>query len=52
VANSDFHRPKHLYSWKTLLRADRNWPSIRRTLRANVDVGLMLFRPAEVARAV
>ena len=25
VANSDFHKPKHLYSWKTLLRCEKNW---------------------------
>ena len=27
VANSDFHKPKHLYSWKTLLRCEKNWPA-------------------------
>jgi predicted metal-dependent phosphoesterase TrpH len=44
VANSDFHKPKHLYSWKTLLRAEKNWESIAAALRANVDVALTLFR--------
>ncbi len=44
VANSDFHKPKHLYSWKTLLRCDKTWPSVRDALRANVDVALTLFR--------
>jgi predicted metal-dependent phosphoesterase TrpH len=44
VANSDFHKPKHLYSWKTLLKADKNWPSISAALRANVDVALTLYR--------
>ena len=44
VANSDFHKPKHLYSWKTLLKAEKNWPSIAAALRANVDVALTLFR--------
>ena len=29
VANSDFHKPKHLYSWKTLVRAEKNWPAMR-----------------------
>ena len=24
IANSDFHRPRHLYSWKTLVRAGRS----------------------------
>jgi len=44
VANSDFHKPKHLYSWKTLLRAEKNWEAIAAALRANVDVALTLFR--------
>jgi predicted metal-dependent phosphoesterase TrpH len=44
VASSDFHKPKHLYSWKTLVRCDKNWPAIRRALRSNVDVALTLFR--------
>lgn len=44
VANSDFHKPKHLYSWKTLVRAEKNWPAVRQALRANVDIALTLFR--------
>ncbi len=44
VANSDFHKEKHLYSWKTLLRCQKDWPSIKETLRANTDVAITLFR--------
>jgi hypothetical protein len=44
VASSDFHKPKHLYSWKTLLRCGKDWPSVRQALRDNVDVALTLFR--------
>jgi hypothetical protein len=44
VANSAFHKPKHLYSWKTLLRCAKNWPAIAAALRANVDVALTLYR--------
>jgi predicted metal-dependent phosphoesterase TrpH len=44
VASSDFHKAKHLYSWKTLLRCDKNWDAIARTLRSNIDVALTLFR--------
>ena len=47
VANSDFHKPKHLYSWKTLLRCDKHWPDIKRALRSNVDIALTLFRNGE-----
>ena len=46
VANSDFHKPKHLYSWKTLVRAAKNWDAIASALRANVDIALTLYRRA------
>ena len=42
--SSDFRKPKHLYSWKTLVRAAKNWPAIREALRQNVDVALTLYR--------
>ena len=44
VANSDFHKEKHLYSWKTLLRCKKDWDAIAATFRANVDVALTLYR--------
>jgi predicted metal-dependent phosphoesterase TrpH len=44
IANSDFHKAKHLYSWKTLLRCEKQWDDIAATLRANVDVAVMLYR--------
>jgi predicted metal-dependent phosphoesterase TrpH len=44
VANSDFHQARHLYSWKTLLKAKKEWSAIARALRENVDVALTLFR--------
>lgn len=45
VANSDFHKAKHLYSWKTLLRCEKEWPAINRALKENVDIAITLFRP-------
>jgi predicted metal-dependent phosphoesterase TrpH len=44
VASSDFHKAKHLYSWKTLLRCEKDWPAIKDALRRNVDVALTLYR--------
>jgi 3',5'-nucleoside bisphosphate phosphatase len=44
VASSDFHKPKHLYSWKTLLRCEKKWETMASALRANVDVALTLYR--------
>lgn len=49
VANSDFHKPKHLYSWKTLVKAEKSWPAVARALRANVDIALTLFRNGQWA---
>ena len=40
VANSDFH----LYSGKTLVRAEKTWPAIKDALRQNVDIALTLYR--------
>lgn len=51
IANSDFHKAKHLYSWKTLLRCEKNWDAIAKTLRANVDVALTLYRNGSWAAA-
>jgi predicted metal-dependent phosphoesterase TrpH len=51
VASSDFHKTKHLYSWKTLLKADKHWPAIASALRANVDVALTLYRNGSWAAA-
>lgn len=44
IANSDFHKPKHLYSWKTLVRCQKEWDSIATALRSNIDVALTLYR--------
>jgi hypothetical protein len=44
VASSDFHKPKHLYSWKTLLRCRKDWDAIKAALKANVDVAITLYR--------
>lgn len=44
IPDEILHKPKHLYSWKTLLRCEKHWPAIRRALRSNVDVALTLYR--------
>lgn len=49
IANSDFHKAKHLYSWKTLLKADKHWPAVAAALRANIDVALTLYRNGAAA---
>jgi 3',5'-nucleoside bisphosphate phosphatase len=44
VANSDFHKPKHLYSWKTLVKAAKTWPAVKTALKANIDIAITLYR--------
>ena len=39
-----FTRPKHLYSWKTLVRSAKTWPAVKAALKANVDIAITLFR--------
>jgi predicted metal-dependent phosphoesterase TrpH len=51
VANSDFHKPKHLYSWKTLIRSEKTWPAIKSALCDNTNVALMLYRKDEASAA-
>ncbi|MBF0463601.1 MAG: PHP domain-containing protein [Nitrospirae bacterium] len=44
IANSDFHKPKHLFSWKTLLNCANNIDSIKQCIRHNKGVAVTLFR--------
>jgi len=44
IANSDFHRPRHLYSWKTLLNCEKDAESVKQCIRLNKGVAITLFR--------
>jgi predicted metal-dependent phosphoesterase TrpH len=44
IANSDFHEHRHLFSWKTLLRCDKNPEAIKTAIRDNGNVSIYLFR--------
>ena len=44
VANSDFHKRAHLFSWKTLVRCEKQWPAVKLALRRNVNVAITLYR--------
>jgi hypothetical protein len=44
LANSDFHKPKHIYSWKTLLHCDKEPDAIKDCIRRNEHVSLILYR--------
>jgi processive 1,2-diacylglycerol beta-glucosyltransferase len=44
VANSDFHRPKHIFSWKTVLFCEKDPETIKQCIRVNRDVSITLYR--------
>lgn len=44
IANSDFHQPRHLYSWKTLLRCEKNVEAVKEAIKSNIGVSIYLFR--------
>ncbi len=44
IANSDFHKPKHIRSWKTLLFCEKEPEAIKACIRLNQNVALTLYR--------
>jgi len=44
IANSDFHKPKHIYSWKTLIYAGKDSEAIKDCIRRNEHVAITLYR--------
>jgi predicted metal-dependent phosphoesterase TrpH len=44
IAGSDFHRVRHLYSWKSLLNCKKEVESIKQCIRSNWGVAITLFR--------
>ncbi|MGO9478903.1 MAG: MGDG synthase family glycosyltransferase [Limisphaerales bacterium] len=55
IANSDFHKPKHIYSWKTLIYAEKDSEAIKDCIRRNEHVAITLYRdfagaPSDTAR--
>ena len=47
IANSDFHAPWHLYSWKTLLKCGKNTEAVKSAIRENRFTALYLYRRPE-----
>jgi predicted metal-dependent phosphoesterase TrpH len=44
IAGSDFHRVRHLYSWKSLLNCKKDIGSVKQCIRSNWGVAITLFR--------
>jgi UDP-N-acetylglucosamine:LPS N-acetylglucosamine transferase len=51
IANSDFHKPKHIYSWKTLLNCEKHPDAIKQCIRDNRDISITLFRDGDAPAA-
>lgn len=49
LANSDFHKPKHIYSWKTLLNCPKDPDAIKACIRRNEHVAITLYRDPSAA---
>jgi predicted metal-dependent phosphoesterase TrpH len=49
VATGDFHRPEHVFSWKTLLDCERSEPSVVSALRSGRQFPLMRIGASRVA---
>src|SRR5581483_4252128 len=47
LANSDFHKPKHIYSWKTLVSCEKTPAAIKECIRKNERIAITLYREAE-----
>jgi len=43
IANSDFHETRHIFSWKSLLKAEKLTGSIKESIRDNHTVSLYWF---------
>jgi UDP-N-acetylglucosamine:LPS N-acetylglucosamine transferase len=44
IANSDFHKPKHIYSWKTLIHCEKDSEAIKDCIRRNEHIAITLYR--------
>jgi hypothetical protein len=51
MANSDFHRPEHLYAWKTLLNAEKKRESVLAALRRGTGIGVLRLTEEAAATA-
>jgi predicted metal-dependent phosphoesterase TrpH len=49
LANSDFHKPKHIYSWKTLVSCEKDAEAIKDCIRKNERIAITLYRENDSA---
>jgi hypothetical protein len=49
ISNSDFHRPEHLYAWKTLLKCGKTREEVLAALKRKTGIGMLRLTPTEAA---
>lgn len=49
ISNSDFHRPEHLYAWKTLLKCGKTREEVLAALKRGTGIGMLRLTPGEAA---
>lgn len=47
IASSDFHKPRHIYSWKTLLHCEKEPEAIKDCIRRNDGVAITVYRDGD-----
>jgi predicted metal-dependent phosphoesterase TrpH len=52
LANSDFHKPKHIYSWKTILHCEKEPEAIKACIRQNEKLSMTLYRDGLSGKAL
>jgi UDP-N-acetylglucosamine:LPS N-acetylglucosamine transferase/histidinol phosphatase-like PHP family hydrolase len=52
LANSDFHKPKHIYSWKTLLHCEKEPEAIKECIRKNEHLAITLYRDGFTTKSI
>ncbi len=51
LANSDFHRPEHLYAWKSLLQSEKTPTGVLAALKRGTGIGVLRLSEKEAASA-
>jgi len=45
VANSDFHHINHFYSWRTMLKTEKDIEAVKEAIKTNEDIAIIFLKP-------
>ncbi|MBD3379619.1 MAG: phosphotransferase [Candidatus Omnitrophica bacterium] len=52
LAGSDFHEERHVYSWKSLIRSEKNTEAVKEAISLNENVSLYLLRNRKASETI